>query len=79
MHAEAFGDMASGKNRIVRRGNPDDAFAALHVCEDGTLLGAAAINDPHTVRAARRIQERKKRVDPALLADPTTNLRRLAR
>ncbi|MGW0694586.1 NAD(P)/FAD-dependent oxidoreductase [Streptomyces sp. NPDC002738] len=80
VHAEAFGDLASGEGRIVLRGHQGDAcFAAFHVREDGTLLGAAALNDPQTVRAARKIHERNKQVDPALLADPATNLRRLAR
>ncbi|MBP2329221.1 NADPH-dependent 2,4-dienoyl-CoA reductase/sulfur reductase-like enzyme [Kibdelosporangium banguiense] len=78
VHVEAFGRLR-GLGTTVLRGRPGGPWAALHINAAGYLVGAAAIDDSTTVRAARRIAERRRQVDPAELADPTTNLRKLAR
>lgn len=78
VHVEAFGTLAGPGETVFRR-RDGASFAALHLDEAGRLVGAAAINDGPTVRAARRIVERGRRIEPSVLADPATNLRKLAR
>lgn len=52
---------------------------AFRLDEDNNLVGAAAINGGMAVKAARRMIDKGKQVDPAQLADPSVDLRKLAR
>lgn len=82
VHVEAVGTMdprqAPGA-RTVLRGADGVPAAAFLLAEDGHLLGAAAIDGPLVVRAARRIIDRGLVPDPERLADPSVDPRRLAR
>ncbi|MDY6054939.1 NAD(P)/FAD-dependent oxidoreductase [Micrococcus sp.] len=80
MHLEGVGTMlppAGGcvVDRLVH-GEPVASFA---LDADGLLVGAASLDDPTVVRAARRLIDRRIPVDPARLADPEVPVRSLLR
>jgi len=53
-------------------------FAAFHV-QDGRLLGCVVLDDPKLAALARRAIGRGAELDPAALADPASDPRRLLR
>jgi hypothetical protein len=77
VHLEAVGDMVEGFP--VLRSVDDVPVAAFRVDTDGHLTGAAAIDGGNLVRAARRIIDRRIVIDQNALADPTIDLKKLAR
>ena len=79
-HVEAVGDMTvPAGGRIVDREVRGVVVASFALAADGTLRGAASIDDPMTVKAARRIIDRGIVVDAAALADPAVPVKSLAR
>ncbi|GAA3325204.1 NAD(P)/FAD-dependent oxidoreductase [Paeniglutamicibacter sulfureus] len=78
VHVEGVGSMHGDGEHVVRMldGVP---IAAFRLDAEGLMLGAAAIDGGLTVRAARRIIDRSIKVDPLALADPATELKKLAR
>lgn len=77
VHVEAVGDMVNG-TPIVRvvGGVP---VASFRIEADGRLIGACTLDGGTTIRAARRIIDRGIVVDPLKLADPSVDLKKLAR
>lgn len=73
-HAEIVGTMTAPGHSIIR-----GADVAFRLAEDGTLVGAAAIDESMAIRAARRLIERGGRPDPAHLSDETVPWRQLTR
>ncbi|MBP3044716.1 FAD-dependent oxidoreductase [Arthrobacter jiangjiafuii] len=78
VHVEGVGSMA-GPGSIVDRVMDGIPVAGFRLDGDGYLAGCAAVDGGLTVRAARRIINRRIRVDPVQLADPAVELRKLAR
>lgn len=65
---------------VVERGTLDEgSHCAFHLGDDGRLTAAVGINRPRDVRGAMVLMESGVRVAPEALADPTQDLRRLAR
>ncbi|APF41140.1 NAD(P)/FAD-dependent oxidoreductase [Neomicrococcus aestuarii] len=79
VHVEGVGAMWTEHGETVIREVDGVPVAAFRLNENGELVGCAAIDDALAVRAARRIIDRKITVDPAQLADPTINLKKLAK
>lgn len=77
VHVESVGDLVNG-TPIVRSvdGVP---VAAFRMEADGRMIGAATIDGGTAVRAARRIIDRGLVIDPLKLADPSIELKKLAR
>ena len=65
--------------RHVHREVRGRTVASFALAADGTMRGAASVDDPMAVKAARRIIDRAIRVDPEALADPAVPVRSLAR
>ncbi|GAB4098084.1 NAD(P)/FAD-dependent oxidoreductase [Sinomonas halotolerans] len=81
-HVEAVGTLDPGRSpgaRTVLRELDGVPVAAFLVARDGHLLGAASVDAPLIVRAARRIIDRGIVPDLARLADPAVDPRRLTR
>lgn len=78
VHVEGVGSMTAEGTTVIREDNGRPAMA-FRLDPEGFLVGCAAIDGGLGVRAARRIIDRRIRVDPAQLADPTVNLKKLAR
>lgn len=80
-HLEVVGTMTdpTGEATTVVRGERGAEPFSVWAVSDGRVRGAASVDDPNAVRAARRLIDRGIEVDPARLADPGTDLRRLLR
>ncbi|MDK1361470.1 FAD-dependent oxidoreductase [Arthrobacter sp. zg-Y1219] len=78
VHVEGVGSMV-GEGHTVTREIDGVPVASFRLAADGRMEGCAAIDGGFTVRAARRIIDRRILVDPARLADPGVDLRKLAR
>lgn len=84
VHVEGAGSMAAegaaaGEGRVVVRERDGLPAASFRLDAEDRMQGCAAIDGGFTVRAARRIIDRGIPVDPAKLADPAVDLRKLAR
>lgn len=78
VHVEAVGTLgAHPGTRTVLREVEGVLQAAFLLGDDGHLLGAAAVDLPLVIRAARRIMDRGLTPDPHALADPAVPPRRL--
>lgn len=71
-----FAGVLQTADEIVIRHSGDGAFAAFHLRE-GMVEGVVAVDDGRNVRAAMRLIAARTAVDPAALADPAVDLRRL--
>lgn len=72
-HIEVIGDMTGDGREVVRPGPHPAAFRV----KDDRVLAAASIDDPMSVRAARRLIDRAVPVDVDQLADPGVPVRSL--
>lgn len=61
---------------IVVRGEIGKPHFTVFYLDSGRLVGAAGVNDHHTVARTRHAMERRARLTPAQLADPSFDLRR---
>lgn len=77
-HVEVVGSL-DGDGETVIRGSLGEPPAVLFHVADGKVRGAVSINDSTAVRAAKRLIADQIPVDPANLADPTINLKKLVR
>lgn len=78
IHLEGVGRV-HGEGQKIHREENGQVTTTFLLNEDGTMAGCAAIDGGLTVRAARRIIDRKIIVDPEKLADSTIPLKKLAR
>lgn len=78
VHVEGVGSMV-GEGTVVVREKDGEPSVVFRLDPDGFLAGCAAVDGGFAVRAARRIIDRRIVVDPAALADPAVDLRKLAR
>lgn len=75
VHVEVVGRLSGSGEAIVREDG--GGRRAFFLIEEGLLVGAAAIDDPNTVRAARRLIDQRVPVDARLLGDPDIAVRSL--
>ena len=61
---------------VVRANAPPNVFTAVHLAEDGRVIGVTAANNPREIRAGQALIKAKCLVDPVLLADPGVPLQR---
>jgi len=78
LHVEGVGRIADAAETVTRGRIGDPAFSVFGLAGE-RVVGAVAVNDPHAVRAARRLIDRRIPVDASQLADAGTDLRRLVR
>jgi len=81
VHVEVVGDFQGRDTETthVRRGEPDAGPFSVFAVRDDRLIGAVAVNDPRTARAARRLIDHLIVVDVEQLRDPHVDLRKLIR
>ena len=77
VNLQVAGLPADAARTIVRQGGPPGSFVAVHLAEDGSVIGVTAANNPREIRAGTALIKSRKRVDEALLADAATPLQRL--
>jgi NADPH-dependent 2,4-dienoyl-CoA reductase/sulfur reductase-like enzyme len=72
VHFEMVGRLV-GSGTVVLRDS--GGHPSTFLVDDGLLVGAASIDDPNVVRAARRIIDQRIPVTPDELSDPSVSLR----
>jgi NADPH-dependent 2,4-dienoyl-CoA reductase/sulfur reductase-like enzyme len=77
MNLQVFG-CPSPDLEMVRRGRIDDGRMTAFHLRQGMLVGATLINDARHKMPLRKLLARGARLDPALLADPAVDLKKLA-
>lgn len=75
---QAYGRGRPGDEIVLRDGATPDRFLVFWL-RNGTLAAVAGLAEPKAVRSAKGLVEARATVSPAQLADPSTNLRDLAR
>ena len=64
--------------RTVVRGNaPPNVFTAIHLAEDGSVVGVTAANNPRDIRAGQALIKSRRPVNESALADPSIPLQTL--
>ena len=66
-------------DELVLRGDLEAFAVTAFFLSGGHVCAAATVNRPRELRSARRICEARAVLDPATLADPSTDLRALSR
>jgi 3-phenylpropionate/trans-cinnamate dioxygenase ferredoxin reductase subunit len=69
--------LSQGYDQAVLRGDPDTNRFALYYFSQGELIAVDAINSPKDFMTGKKWIAERKRPDPALLADPATDLKSL--
>jgi hypothetical protein len=70
---------ADAVRTVMRANTPPAAFTAVHLAEDGSVVGVTAANNPRDIRAGQALIKSRQRVDAAALADPKVPLQQLIR
>jgi len=63
--------------RTVVRGGDSEGFIAVHLAEDGAVVGVSAADNPREIRAGTALIQARARPDVGQLADATVTLRSL--
>jgi NADPH-dependent 2,4-dienoyl-CoA reductase/sulfur reductase-like enzyme len=79
VNLQVAGLPADAAQTIVRANTPPAAFTAVHLAEDGSVIGVTAANNPRDIRAGQALIRSRQPVDPAALADTKVPLQQLIR
>ena len=60
-----------------RRTDAPKAFTAVHLAEDGSVIGVTAANNPREIRAGQALIRSRRPVDATALANAATPLQQL--
>jgi NADPH-dependent 2,4-dienoyl-CoA reductase/sulfur reductase-like enzyme len=79
VNLQVAGLPADAVHTVIRANAPPAAFTAVHLAEDGSVIGVTAANNPREIRAGQALIKSRQPVDPAALADPKVPLQQLVR
>jgi 3-phenylpropionate/trans-cinnamate dioxygenase ferredoxin reductase component len=77
VNLQVAGLPADAARTIVRAHGPPNVFTAVHLADDGSVIGVTAANNPREIRAGLALIKTRRPIDPAALADPNVPLQRL--
>lgn len=77
VNVQVAGLPADAARTVVRKGGPPDGFVAVHLADDGSVLGVTAANNPREIRAGQSLIKSHKVPDAGKLADAGVPLQRL--
>jgi len=77
VNLQVAGLPADAARTIVRSNAAPVAFTAVHLAENGSVIGVTAANNPREVRAGQALIRAGRPVDPDMVADPNVPLQRL--
>jgi 3-phenylpropionate/trans-cinnamate dioxygenase ferredoxin reductase component len=77
VNLQVAGLPADAARTVVRQGGAPGAFVAMHLADDGRVIGVTAANNPREIRAGQALIKSRKVVDEAKLADASMPLQRL--
>ena len=79
VNLQVAGLPAEAARTVVRANAPPGVFTAVHLAEDGSVIGVTAANNPRDIRAGQALIKARCVVDPAAAADPAVPLQQLIR
>ena len=77
VNLQVAGMPADAARTVVRVNTPPKAFTAVHLAEDGCVIGVTAANNPRDIRAGQAMIKTRRPVDEAALASPAVALQTL--
>ena len=77
VNLQVAGLPADAARTIVRVNEPPKAFTAIHIAEDGCVIGVTAANNPRDIRAGQALIKSRRPVSEAALANATVPLQSL--
>ena len=77
VNLQVAGLPADAARTVVRQGGAPGAFVAVHLADDGRVIGVTAANNPREIRAGQALVKSRNVVDEAKLADAGVPLQRL--
>ena len=77
VNLQVAGLPAEAAETIVRASAPPAVFTAVHLAQDGSVIGVTAANNPREIRAGQSLIRSRQPIDRAALADPAVPLQRL--
>jgi 3-phenylpropionate/trans-cinnamate dioxygenase ferredoxin reductase subunit len=77
VNLQVVGLPADAMRTIVRVNDPPKAFTAIHIAQDGCVIGLTAANSPRDVRVGQAMIKSRKPVNEAALADASVQLQTL--
>jgi 3-phenylpropionate/trans-cinnamate dioxygenase ferredoxin reductase component len=77
VNLQVAGMPADAARTVVRVNAPPKAFTAVHLTEDGCVIGVTAANNPRDIRAGQAMIKARRPVNEAALADPAVALQTL--
>jgi 3-phenylpropionate/trans-cinnamate dioxygenase ferredoxin reductase component len=79
VNLQVAGLPADAAHTVVRANTPPTAFTAVHLAEDGSVIGVTAANNPRDIRAGQALIKSRQPIDRAALADAKVPLQQLIR
>jgi 3-phenylpropionate/trans-cinnamate dioxygenase ferredoxin reductase subunit len=77
VNLQVAGMPADAVRTVVRVNTPPKAFTAVHLAEDGCVIGVTAANNPRDIRAGQAMIKARRPVDEAALAASAAPLQTL--
>ena len=77
VNLQVAGLPADAARTVVRQVGAPGSFVAVHLAEDGSVIGVTAANNPREIRAGQALIKSHKLVDAEKLADAGVPLQRL--
>ena len=77
VNLQVAGLPADAARTVVREGGAPGSFVAVHLAEDGSVIGVTAANNPREIRAGQGLIKSRKLVDLGKLPDAGVPLQRL--
>jgi 3-phenylpropionate/trans-cinnamate dioxygenase ferredoxin reductase subunit len=77
VNLQVAGLPADAARTVVRQGGAPGSFVAVHLADDGSVIGVTAANNPREIRAGQALIRSRKLVDAGKLADASVPLQRL--
>jgi 3-phenylpropionate/trans-cinnamate dioxygenase ferredoxin reductase subunit len=77
VNLQVAGLPADAARTVVRQGGAPASFVAVHLAEDGSVIGVTAAGNPREIRAGQALIKSRKLVDAAKLVDAGVPLQRL--
>jgi NADPH-dependent 2,4-dienoyl-CoA reductase/sulfur reductase-like enzyme len=77
VNLQVAGLPADAVRTVVRANAPPNVFTAIHLAEDGSVVGVTAANNPREIRAGQALIRSRRPVSEAALADPSVPLQTL--
>ncbi len=77
VNLQVAGLPADAVRTVVRANAPPNVFTAIHLAEDGSVVGVTAANNPREIRAGQALIKSRRPVSESALADPSVPLQTL--